>query len=84
MEVKAVPPGRGKNQHGASEGDTRIAVPQGTVVYDGNTEALLGDLTEPGQELAVVPGRRGGRGNARFAISTNQAQSLTRQVETLT
>jgi len=33
----------------------------------------LGDLAEPGQRLLVVRGARGGRGNARFASSTNKA-----------
>ncbi len=65
--------GRGKNQHGASGADVRVPVPPGTVVYDADTGDLLGDLTGPGQELIVARGGRGGRGNARFATSTNQA-----------
>jgi GTP-binding protein len=65
--------GRGKNQHGASGEDLRAPVPPGTVVYDADTDELLGDLTESGQELIVARGGRGGRGNTRFASSTNQA-----------
>jgi GTPase len=34
---------------------------------------VLGDLAQPGQRLLVIRGARGGRGNARFASSTNQA-----------
>jgi GTP-binding protein len=35
--------------------------------------AALGDLTEPAQQLVVARGGHGGRGNARFATSTNRA-----------
>ncbi|MFQ6101118.1 MAG: GTPase ObgE [Anaerolineae bacterium] len=68
--------GRGKNQHGASGADLRVPVPPGTVVYDADTSDLLGDLTEPGQELVAARGGRGGRGNAHFATPTNQAPRM--------
>lgn len=73
--------GRGKNQHGAAGADIRVPVPPGTVVYDADTEELLGDLTEPGEELTVAQGGRGGRGNARFATSTNQAPRVAEHGE---
>jgi len=73
--------GRGKNQHGAAGAGIRIPVPPGTVVYDADTEELLGDLTEPGEELTVAQGGRGGRGNARFATSTNQAPRIAEHGE---
>jgi GTP-binding protein len=65
--------GRGSNQRGASGGDVRAGVPPGTMVYDAEAGQLLGDLTEPGQELIVAHGGRGGRGNASFATATDQA-----------
>jgi len=65
--------GRGKNQHGASAEDLYIPVPVGTVVKDFNTGRIVGDLTRDGQTLKVAKGGRGGRGNARFVSSTNQA-----------
>lgn len=68
--------GRGKNQHGAYGDDLRVPVPPGVIVYDGESGDLLGDLIEPGQELIVARGGRGGRGNARFVSSTNQAPRM--------
>ena len=68
--------GRGKNQHGAAGEALRIPVPPGTVVYDAETGDLLGDLTELDHELIVARGGRGGRGNARFVSSTNQAPRI--------
>ncbi|HDQ70669.1 MAG TPA: GTPase ObgE [Chloroflexi bacterium] len=65
--------GRGKKQHGAYGDDVRVPVPPGTVIYDAETGEIVSDLTEEGQELVVARGGRGGRGNARFATSTNQA-----------
>jgi GTP-binding protein len=73
--------GRGKNQHGATGADLRVSVPPGTAVYDADTGEVLGDLTEPGQELVVAQGGRGGRGNARFASSTNQAPRIAEHGE---
>ena len=73
--------GRGKNQHGATGEVVRIAVPPGTVVYDADSGDLLGDLTEVGQELVIARGGRGGKGNARFATSTNQAPRIAEHGE---
>jgi GTP-binding protein len=73
--------GRGKKQHGAAGAGVRVPVPPGTVVYDADSGELLGDLTEPEQELTVARGGRGGRGNARFATSTNQAPRVAEHGE---
>ena len=73
--------GRGKNQHGATGEVVRIAVPPGTVVYDADSGDLLGDLTEVGQELVIARGGRGGKGNTRFATSTNQAPRIAEHGE---
>ena len=61
------------NQTGKSASDLNVPVPPGTIVYDADTGELLGDLVEAGQQLVVCKGGRGGRGNARFATSRNQA-----------
>lgn len=65
--------GRGSNKTGASGEDVRLQVPPGTVVRDAVNGEILGDLVENGQEMVVARGGRGGRGNARFATSTNRA-----------
>ncbi len=53
--------------------DLVISVPPGTVLFDADTGELIGDLTEPGQQLTILKGGRGGRGNQHFATSRNQA-----------
>jgi GTPase len=73
--------GQGKRQQGASGEVLRIPVPPGTTVYDADTGDLLGDLTEPEQELIVARGGRGGRGNARFVSPTNQAPRMAEHGE---
>jgi len=65
--------GKGANRHGASGRDLVLRVPVGTVVTDRDTGELLADLATPGQRVLVQGGARGGRGNARFATSTNRA-----------
>ncbi len=73
--------GGGNNQTGKSGADLVLPVPPGTLVYDAETGDLLGDLTEPGQSLVVARGGRGGRGNARFASSTNKAPRIAEKGE---
>jgi len=65
--------GKGANKQGRSGGDTVLRVPLGTVVFARGSRELLGDLTTSGQRLLAAAGARGGRGNARFASSTNRA-----------
>ena len=65
--------GEGSNRSGASGEDLVLRVPLGTVVTDRESTELLGDLAQAGQRLLVIRGAGGGRGNARFASSTNQA-----------
>jgi GTPase len=65
--------GQGNNCTGAGGDDLVLRVPVGTLVTDRDTGEALGDLTEPGQRVLAIRGARGGRGNARFTSSTNQA-----------
>lgn len=74
-EHKATPgrPGEGSNCSGKSSDDMILPVPPGTVVYNAESGERLYDFSEPGQEYIAAHGGRGGRGNARFATSTDQA-----------
>jgi len=65
-------PGRGKNQHGKNGMDLVLSMPVGTVVLDPDTDEVLADLTEDGQELILIRGGRGGKGNRHFATATNR------------
>src|SRR6266849_2822203 len=55
------------------EADPVLRVPVGTIVADRESGEILGDLATPGARLHAAPGERGGRGNARFATSTDRA-----------
>jgi GTPase len=64
--------GKGNNRHGKNGADLPVSVPVGTVIRVRETGEILGDLVEEGQTLLVAPGGKGGKGNARFATSTNR------------
>jgi len=66
----------GRNGH-----DLVIYVPPGTIIFDADTDELLGDLTEAGQPLTICKGGRGGRGNQHFATSRNQAPQTAEKGE---
>jgi GTPase len=65
--------GEGSDRHGRSGEDLIIQVPVGTVAYDEKTGEELWDFAALKQRLMAAKGGRGGKGNARFATSTNQA-----------
>lgn len=70
-------PGLSKKMHGRSGDDLVIKVPAGTLVFDADSGEQLADLTRPGQDLLLLKGGQGGRGNARFTTSTNRAPRHT-------
>lgn len=57
---------------GADGADEYIEVPLGTVIRDTETQEILHEVTEDGQEIIVAEGGMGGRGNWHFKSSTNQ------------
>lgn len=62
-----------KNMTGASGSDRIIKVPCGTMIYDGETGELIGDLVKPGQTFCVAKGGKGGLGNKHFLSNSNRA-----------
>ncbi len=66
---------------GHSAEDLVILVPAGTVIYDGDTGAVIADMVTSGEELTICKGGRGGRGNARFANSRDQAPRVAEKGE---
>lgn len=59
--------GRNKGMTGANAEHTYIRVPVGTIVYDDDTNQVIGDIVSHKQEVVVAKGGRGGRGNMAFA-----------------
>jgi len=66
-------PGEEQDRTGADGKDEIIDVPLGTVAKNAETDEVLCEITEDGQEFILTPGGRGGKGNTFFATSTNQA-----------
>jgi GTPase len=57
---------------GADGEDMYVEVPLGTVVRDSETDTILFEITEEGEERIVAEGGMGGRGNWHFKNSVNQ------------
>lgn len=70
-----------QRMNGARGEDLRLETPPGTIVRNAETGEILADLTEPGQEVVVLAGGRGGRGNQHFANSRQQAPRIAERGE---
>jgi len=57
---------------GADGSDVYMDVPLGTVVRDKETNEVLFEITDHGEERIIAKGDMGGRGNWHFKTSTNQ------------
>ena len=68
--------GEGNHRYGKSGEDLHIGVPIGTIIKDAETEQVLADLSEKGQEELILPGGQGGKGNSHFATSTRQVPNF--------
>jgi GTP-binding protein len=73
--------GKGKNQRGKDGKDLYLKVPPGTLIYNDDTNELLKDLKDDGQEYILAEGGKGGRGNARFKKSTRKAPKFSENGE---
>lgn len=68
--------GTGKNCAGADAPDLYLKVPPGTTVYaigEDGKDQILADLPNPGDQMIIARGGRGGFGNTHFKSSTRQA-----------
>lgn len=83
VHFKAKPGGKGgsSNKTGANSDPLIVRVPVGTVVRDAETGGLIADLIRPDSEVIVAHGGRGGKGNAHFKSSSNQAPRIAEKGE---
>ncbi len=65
--------GSGSNKTGRSGEDVVMPVPPGTIVRNKETNAIIGEVVEDGQEFVVARGGRGGKGNSFFATSVHRS-----------
>ena len=73
--------GSGSLMHGADGKDIYVDVPLGTVAKVADTNEVLFEITEDGQEQILVKGGRGGKGNAFFKSATNQTPRFSQPGE---
>lgn len=69
--------GQGRNMTGRKGEDLVLKVPVGTTAIDVETDEILADITEAGQQVMVARGGWHGLGNTRFKSSVNQAPRQT-------
>ncbi len=74
-EAEKGEPGGRRRRFGRRGSDFVISIPLGTTVKDLDTQEIIQDFTTEDQRFVVAKGGRGGRGNARFASSTNRSPS---------
>ncbi|MGH2355288.1 MAG: GTPase ObgE [Chloroflexota bacterium] len=73
--------GGAAKRHGAAGSDLTIHVPLGTVVRDAATGEVLADVVEPGQQVMVARGGKGGLGNVHFATATQRTPEFATKGE---
>lgn len=65
--------GQGKDCHGHEGKPCIMRIPLGTQVIDAETDRLVAEIIEDGQEIILCKGGNGGWGNPHFKTSTNRA-----------
>ncbi|WP_462254823.1 GTPase ObgE [Ferruginibacter sp.] len=65
--------GSKNNSSGLTGKDIYIEVPLGTVAKDEETNMVVAEILEDGQEVILAKGGRGGLGNSNFKTATNQS-----------
>lgn len=73
--------GQGMMQNGAKGEDVVVKVAPGTIVREAGREEVLLELLYPGQRALLLPGGRGGRGNAAFKCGSNKVPRIAENGE---
>jgi len=64
--------GEGNQRTGASGKDIIIEVPLGTIARDTETDEVMAEVMNEGEEVILMPGGRGGKGNEFFKSPTQR------------
>jgi GTP-binding protein len=72
-QAKNGEPGRGADQHGANGSDLIVKLPVGTILVDRESGDPIAEVLKHGDKVLILEGGDGGKGNAEFKSSTNQA-----------
>ncbi|MGG6232269.1 GTPase ObgE [Tenacibaculum sp. SDUM215027] len=64
--------GSSSRSTGQDGSDVVVPVPLGTIIRNADTDEVLHEVVEDGQEIILLEGGKGGRGNWHFKSSTNQ------------
>ena len=79
--------GEGGNRYGKAGDDLYLSVPPGTVITERDekgqpaSKGLTADLAQPGDQVLLVSGGRGGYGNAHFKSATRQRPDFAEKGE---
>lgn len=73
--------GQGSMMSGRRGEDVVVKVAPGTVVREAGNEEVLLELLYPGQRALLLPGGRGGRGNASFKSGNNKVPKIAENGE---
>jgi len=68
--------GKGKDMHGRKGKDCVLAVPVGSIIKESETDQILTDLSEDGDEFIVAKGGAGGFGNPHFSSGSNRTPRM--------
>jgi GTPase len=74
-------PGGKSNKSGKDGADIVLRVPLGTLARDAETNEVLAEVIDPGDQAVLAKGGRGGKGNTFFKSATNRAPQFAQPGE---